>query len=152
MSAGQKREKYMSRPKMVTAAAVVHTADTLLVLALAIACFILTRSNSVRSLRESAEAIRGLIIGGSILAAVAVVYAVGASGLWRSRRWGWWVSFLTNAAFVLAVLADIFVDHDRDPDNWIAAAIFARPVVLLCLPGVRKFFRRPPPVEVTTAA
>ncbi len=150
MNADSERDS-MSRPRTVTAAAIVHTADTALVLVLAIACFVLTRSARVRSLREATDVIHGLIIGGSILAGVAVVYALGASGLWRSRRWGWWLSVLTNLVVVMAVLADIFVDHDRDPDNWVAVAIFAVPIVILCLPGVRKFFRRPASAVAGTA-
>ncbi len=141
----------MSRPGTVTAAAIVHTAETLFVLALAITCFVLTRSAGVRSVSDSAEATRGLIIGGSILAGVAAIYGVGTSGLWRARRWAWWLCIALNSLIVLLVLADIFLDHDRDPDNWLAIAIFIVPIVFLCLPGVRKFFRRPSAAIAGTA-
>ncbi len=128
------------RSRAITAMAVVQTAYTALIAVLAGYCVVLARAAAKSPKPDAGAAAHGLVVGAIFLGLVAVVYGIGAFGVWRVRLWGWWVSLLGYVSAVVLILSDIFLDHDRDPDNWIAIAILLGPTLFLC--GVRRAFSR----------
>ncbi|MGI9103379.1 MAG: hypothetical protein ACR2IF_13150 [Terriglobales bacterium] len=142
----------MPRPRLVMTAAAVQTAYTILIGGTAAFCFVSARLVQKSGDRGAAQDAKWMLIAGCVVGVMALVYAIGAYGMWRSRRWAWWVSVLANVFVVVFILWDMFVDRDRDPDNWVAIGIFTVPIVLLMFPGVRSFYRRPLPPDVNVAA
>ncbi len=132
----------MQRPRAITAITVLHLAYAALLAALTAYCMVLARHAATISKPDAGGAASGLVIGAVCLGVFAVLYAISAAGLWRVRRWGWVLALAVNALVPFFVLLDIFVDRDRDPDNWVPLVMFGVPILLLLLPAVRRpFFR-----------
>ena len=124
------RERPHTRAKIVTAAALVQTAYAVIMAVLAwysVAMAVGAKQTSGQVPRS------GLVAGAIVLAVIAVAYGVGAFGLWRARVWAWWWSLVAFGITLAALLWNIFVDKDRDPDNWIAVWIIAAPMLLLTI-------------------
>ncbi len=123
------------RSRATTGIAALHAVWTVLMAAVAVICLWL-----VRSQRDNA---RELLLGAAVMAAITIVFAFATVGLWRVRRWAWLLSFVVNALVILFLAWDVFIDRDRDPDNWIVLVLFGVPMLLLLLPPVRRpFFRK----------
>jgi hypothetical protein len=79
------------------------------------------------------------LIGGSVsIAFVTALWTCGAVGLWRNRRWAWWLALILNglAATVAAIFQVLLLDQFQlDVPATVA-------VVLLLLPAIRKRFSR----------
>jgi hypothetical protein len=120
----------MPRPRTVTAAAVVQGLFALGAAGGSVAFLTLVRSDTEHE----------AIIGGLFFCGLTAIFATGSAGLWRARRWAWWLALLSDLSIILFALWDTFIDHDRDPDNWIVVAVFLVAIAMLFMPGVRRFF------------
>ena len=78
------------------------------------------------------------LVGASVvMAAVAILWTVGAVGLWQNRRWAWWLALVLNglAAATCAILQVL------KPDQFLLDIPSTIAVVLLLFPSVRNGFR-----------
>ena len=93
--------------------------------------------------------IPGLVLVAALFAPVALLVLLGAYGLARSRRWGWWVALLTDSALTFLWGYSLIDDGWRNPDWTLVgyAAASLLPVVLLLLPPVRRFYWARPHVQ-----
>jgi uncharacterized membrane protein (DUF2068 family) len=104
----------------------------------------LTRSKETLSAKDSAGEIQGLLIAAGTLVLPTICYCVGAYGMYKAKRWGWWVAVATNLVAAATFIFGIFdVDtHEIDKDVIPFAVGFAVIAGWLLLPGVRKFYSR----------
>src|SRR5262249_22514590 len=67
---------------------------------------------------DPAVALWGLKVAVSVIGPLTLLALVGAYGLWKDRRWGWWVSFLIDlgvaAVFISGALEDGWNNVDRE--------------------------------------
>ena len=84
------------------------------------------------------DAIRGLMIGASVLVVPAIALLVAAWGLRRRRRWGWWMALLTDVAVLATLVYSWFSENSIDREEVAIAVLFAALCIALLLPAVRK--------------
>ena len=133
----------MNRPGWVTAIIVVQSLLTLALLALGIYLFLLARSPETLSEKDGTEAAHGLVIAAGIFAPIAFLYFVSVLGLWRARRWGWWLGFLVNVGATTALLYSLIDDGWATSDATDIALPLATIalLVLYWIPSVRNYCR-----------
>ena len=115
---------------------------------LAVVVLVLRETRKPNIITEGQEAINGLYLGASIVGGCALVYAIGAAGLWKRWRWAWWLSLLVNVVVAALLLWDPVIEHEKWDweDNGIGAGLLVL-VILLLLPAVRRFiFKRGPAI------
>ncbi len=82
----------MKRPDLILGVIiVVQSLMALVVIGTAAYVLWLTRSPEILSEPDAADAIHGLKIGAAVLGAPGLLLLLAAIGLWRSKRWGWWL-------------------------------------------------------------
>ena len=112
----------------------------LLLVGLTVYVLALTRSPETLAEPDAAETIHGLLIGAVVLGVPAVVTLVASWGLRRRRFWGWVLSLATDVGMLGVLLYNMIDERDLDGSESALAGAFVVPLVLLLLPGVRKFF------------
>ncbi len=88
----------------------------------------------------------GLRIAAGIVVAPGLLAFVSWFGLWRSKRWGWWLSLICDWGLVAALLYGITDDATDGLIDWslVGTSLFAMVVpILLLLPTVRRRYRNP---------
>lgn len=144
----------MKRSPWVTGVTLIQFLLGLLLLGTSIYLIFLTRSPEVKQGQDAAEAVHGLKIAVGIVAPVAILLLVAAWGMWKSKLWGWWLAFLTEAGifvlFLLSMVDDGWADIDWEMAGF--TAVFAVFVVLLLLPRVRKFYWQGSSTQLKSAA
>ena len=66
------------------------------------------RSPEILNDKDAADAIQGFHIAATICAPLGLLYLASAFGLWKHKRWGWWLAFPLNlGAFVMCVYGAI---------------------------------------------
>jgi hypothetical protein len=130
----------LKRSPLVTVILVWQLLLGLSLLGLTIYVLALTRSRETLADPDSVDTVHGLLIGAVVLGIPALATLIGVWGLWKRRFWGWVLSLATDVG-VLAVLVYNFVgEKARDGDEIAFAVGFVVPLVLLLLPGVRRFY------------
>ncbi len=122
------------------AAAVMQALCAAILLAISTYCFVLAHTAAGSGLKKHAA---GLYVGGWATALFAIIYIVGAFGVWQYRKWAWWLCLVTNVFLVLLIVWNI-LSGDDDPDNWSAIVFFAIPTTALLLARVRVKGEQPP--------
>ena len=130
----------MKRSPLITVVTVWQPLLGLMLAGLAIYLVALTRSRETLADPDSVDTVRGLWIGAAVLGIPGVITLIGAWGLWKPRFWGWAVSLATDVGMLAALIYSIVGENDRDGDEMAVSAGFVVPVVLLLLPGVRRFY------------
>lgn len=128
----------MKRSVLTTGVTVVQL---LLGLGLAGSCaylLLLARSSEM----GQAGAAQGLEIAAGLIAPFGLLALAGAYGLWRNKLWSWWLALLVDLALVSLWVGSMIDDGWRDLDMTLVAFTLASllPVVLLLVPGVRRFY------------
>lgn len=134
----------MTRSGWITGAVLLQLFYLLVLLALPIYLLALTRTAETLNGPDPAENISGLETGAAVLGAPALVAVAPWIGLWKGKRWGWWLTILTDTAFVGVLVYSMIDDGWRNVD-WAVVAltgIAVVPVVYLLLPPVRGFYWR----------
>lgn len=93
----------------------------------------------VRGGPGAADEIFGLEIGSAGAGIPGLLGIAGCFGLWRRKRWGWWVTLLVDAVLVFAFVSGMIGDAgDIDPElvSFTVASVVG--VILLLLPVVRR--------------
>ena len=112
----------------------------LLLLGLTIYLLVLTRSRETLADPDARDTIRGLWIAAAVLGVPGVIALIGVGGLWKRRFWGWAVSLATDIGMLAVLLYSMIGERNRGGDEMALAAGFVVPIILLLLPGVRKFY------------
>jgi hypothetical protein len=131
-----------TRSSWITGVVLLQLLYVLVLLALPVYLLILTRMPETRNGHDPAGTIYGLKIAAVVLGGPALVALAAWFGLWKGKRWGWWLTILTDAAFVAAFAYSIIDDGWKNID-WavvVLTLIAVVPVVYLLLPQVRKFY------------
>lgn len=102
----------------------------------------LIRAPETRQVPDPRAAVWGLEVAVGIVAPIALLGLAGAYGTTRNRLWGWWVALLVDLAAVLMLVFGMIDDgwKNIDPALVSITAASAAPIVLLLLPGVRRFY------------
>ena len=130
----------MNRPALITAVNVAQFLLGLLLAGCTVYLLMLTRSHETLAEPEAADTVHGLLIGAAVLGVPAVITLIAAWGLWKRHFWGWALSLATDVGVLAVLVYNAWGESDRDGDEIALAAGFVVPVVLLLLPGVRKFY------------
>lgn len=107
-------------------------------------------SGRIHTLPNASNINLGMVpIAAAVTTVVAAIWLLSAIGLWRSRRWAWWLAFSLNALIVVATIGGgllvvlVLKQHGflRLLLGW-REAVAAVACVLLLLPVVRNEVRR----------
>jgi len=132
----------MKRSGWITGVIFLQFLYALLLVALPVYLLALTRASETRSAPDATGEISGLKIGAAVLGGPAIVAMVAWVGLWKGKRWGWWLTVLTDAALV-GVFVYSLVDEGWKNIDWdmvVLTVIAVAPMIYLLLPRVRKFY------------
>ena len=90
----------------------------------------------VQNLPNSQSILQRLIVASMLMGLVALLWWLGAVGLWIGRKWGWWLALILNAlAAATSGIIQLLKLHEWLFDPWATAA-----VVLLLLRPMRLYF------------
>ena len=132
----------MKRPVLVTVVAILQSLLALLLAGTTTYLVWLALSPQIRAESDAADTVHGLMIGAGVISGPAIVLCVSSRGLWKSKRWGWWMSVLVNLSLVGTLVYSTLDDNSIDWEQLGIAACFAVGSILLFLPKVRKFYCR----------
>ena len=126
----------MKRTSWITGAIAYQFLFMLVMLGGAVYLLWLTREARVRG---GSDETLGLEIGAAGAGVPALLGIAGCFGLWRRKRWGWWVTLLVDAILVFAFVAGMISDAgdiDAELVSFTVASVVG--VILLLLPVVRR--------------
>lgn len=132
----------MTRSGWTTGAVLLQFFYLPVLLALPVYLLALTRTAETLNGSDRAENISGLETGAAVLGAPALVAVAAWVGLWKGKRWGWWLTILTDTAFI-GVFVYSMIDDGWKNIDWsvvVLSVIALLPVIYLLLPRVRKFY------------
>lgn len=116
-------------------------------LATALTMFRTSTSDYVRGLPNSGNIHARLIASSIVMFFVGMLWLLGAIGLWRIRRWAWWLALCLNGlASATTIVLQAFVPHEFLVDIGSTVAI-----IVLLLPLTRRVFhiKEEPPSATT---
>jgi uncharacterized membrane protein (DUF2068 family) len=132
----------MKHPFLVTSTIIWQLLLALGLVGLGVFVYSLKNSPEILMEQDSASAVHGLMLGAAVLGVPGLVLLVGEWGLWKNKRWGWWLSLFVNLAIV-GVLIWGLVDDGLSGIDWEAVGItvaFLLVPILLLLPKVRRSY------------
>ena len=134
------------RPAIVTVVTLLQFLLGFLWLGITAYLLFISRSPETRQGSDPATAILGLEIAAAIVAPGAILGLIAAYALGKDKIWGWWLSFITNGAFVSMLIYSMIDDgwDNLDPQMVGITLLSLLPVILLLLPSVREFYSRRP--------
>ena len=130
----------MKPSPLITIVNVLQSLLGLVLAGLTVYLIALTRSRETLAEPDASETIHGLLIGAAVLGVPALITMIAAWGLWKRQFWGWVLSLATDVGVLAVFVYNIVGENDREGDEIALAAGFVVPIILLLLPGVRKFF------------
>ncbi len=136
----------MKRPAIVTATIAIHILMTLCAVALSVYLLQLTRSPEILADKDSPDAIRGLKIGAFFLLFPLAGWLPGIFAMCKDLIWGWWLTLITSLGLASAFLYSTVDDarhHQLGADDATITALCVALPILLLLPQVRKYYRKP---------
>ena len=126
----------MKRTRWITGAIAYQLLFMLVMLGGAVYLVWLTHEARVRG---GSDEILGLEIGAAGAGVPALLGIAGCFGMWRQKRWGWWVTLLVDAILVFAFVAGMISDAgdiNAELVSFTVASVVG--VILLLLPVVRR--------------
>jgi ABC-type sulfate transport system permease subunit len=136
----------VKRPVAVTGVTLLQFLLGFLWLGITLYLLLSSWSAGMKQRPDAAAAILGLEIAAAVVAPGAVFGLTAAYALHKNKVWGWWLSLLINAAFVV-MLTYSMIDEgwdSLDPEMVGFALLSLMPATLLFLPAVRQFYWRKP--------
>jgi uncharacterized membrane protein (DUF2068 family) len=130
----------MKPSPLITIVNVLQSLLGLVLAGLTVYLIALTRSRETLAEPDASETIHGLLIGAAVLGVPAMITMIAAWGLWKRQFWGWVLSLATDVGVLAVFVYNIVGENDREGDEIALAAGLVVPIILLLLPGVRKFF------------
>lgn len=137
------------RPAVVTVVTLLQFLLGFLWLGITVYLLVVSRSAETKQGSDPAATILGLQIAAAIIAPGAILGLMAAYALGKDKIWGWWLSLITNGAFVLMLIYSMIDDgwDNLDPEMIGVTLLSLLPVILLLLPSVREFYSRRPARE-----
>jgi uncharacterized membrane protein (DUF2068 family) len=130
----------MKRPHLVIAVNIIQLLLTLLVAGTSVYVLFLTRSPETLKEPDAADTIHGLIIGAAVLGVPALFLITALWGLWRNKRWGWWLALVTDVVIVATLVYSMIGENSSDLTEPVWTLCFVVCAILLLLPKVRRFY------------
>jgi uncharacterized membrane protein (DUF2068 family) len=103
--------------------------------------------------RNAAAAIWGLKVAAAIIGPLAVLVLASLYGVWKGKRWGWWLALVGDAALG-GILVYSLIDDGWKNVDWTVVVLMAVPMValvFLLLPKVRGVYWQSGDLPVATA-
>lgn len=143
----------MAKSNWVTVAKVVQLLVGASELGVVVLLLWVIRAPQTRQVPDLRAAVWGLKVAVGVVAPIALLGLAGAYGIMRNQRWGWWVAVLADLTALLMSIYGMIDDGWRNIDPTLVgvSAASAAPIVLLLLPGVRRFYWGRP-AEASTQA
>ena len=95
---------------------------------------VITLGKAYGSSQAAAQNLQGrVLLGLALLAAVGLLWLVGAAGLWQTRRWAWWLVLVLNA---LAAGTSVVIQLFRR-DEFLVDPVALAMICFLLLPATR---------------
>lgn len=141
----------VKRPALVTGVTLLQFLLGFLWLGITLYLFFISRSPETKQGGDAAAAILGLEIAAGVVAPGAIFGLIAAYALGKDKVWGWWMSLIINALFVLVLTYSMADDGWDNLDLQMVGftLLSLLPVILLLLPSVRQFFWRKPALDQT---
>lgn len=132
------------RSVWITGVVVLQLLYALALLLLPLYFLVLARTPETSSGPHAAETISGLRIGAAVLGGPALVALAAWFGLWKLKRWGWWLTIITDLGLFAAFAYSLVDDGWKNIDGAmvVLTVIAVLPVMCLLLPRVRGFYWR----------
>ena len=130
----------MKRPRLIIAVNIIHLLLALLLAGTSVYVLSLTRSPETLQEPEAADTIHGLVIGAAVLGAPALFLIAALWGLWRNKRWGWWLALVTDVVIVATLVCSMIGQNSSDLTEPVWTMCFVVCAILLLLPMVRRFY------------
>ena len=129
----------MKRTGWITGTIAYHLLFMLVMLGGAVYLLWLTHQARGRGGPDAADEIFGLEIGTAGAGIPGLLGTAGCFGLWRRKRWGWWVTLLVDAVLVFAFVSGMISDtSDINAELVLFTVASVVGVILLLLPVVRR--------------
>ena len=130
----------MKRPRLIIAVNIIHLLLALLLAGTSVYVLSLTRSPETLQEPDAADTIHGLVIGAAVLGAPALFLIAALLGLWRNKRWGWWLALVTDVVIVATLVYSMIGQNSSDLTEPVWTLCFVVCAILLLLPMVRRFY------------
>jgi hypothetical protein len=101
----------MKRSGLIVAVATVQSLLALVLAGTAAYTLWLTRSPEILNEPDAADAIHGLKIGAAVIGVPALILLVSGIGLWRSKRWSWWLALVTDVVMMAALAYNLLGEN-----------------------------------------
>ena len=130
----------MKRPRLIIAVNIIHLLLALLLAGTSVYVLSLTRSPETLQEPDAADTIHGLFIGAAVLGVPALFLIAALWGLWRNKRWGWWLALVTDVVIAATLVYSMIGQNSPDLTEPVWTLCFVVCAILLLLPIVRRFY------------
>ena len=132
----------MRRSGLVVGVTIIELLLALGLMGISIFLVVWIRSPEIRQSHDAADEIFGLKIAAGVLIIPGVIMLSAALGMWKDKLWGWWLALLVDVGISATLIYSIIDDGWRvmDKEDIALASISVVPIVLLLVPGVRKYY------------
>jgi len=130
----------MKRPLLITIVTLLQLLLGLLLAGLTIYVLALTRSPEIMAEPDAADAVRGLLVGATVLGVPAVITLAAWWGLWKGRFWGWVLSLGTDVGMLGVGVYSIVHDNNANFEMLTLTVGFLLSLALLLVPEVKRFY------------
>lgn len=130
----------MKRSVLVTAIAVLQSLLTLVLAGVTIYLVWLAHSPNILAEPDAADASHGLMIGAKVIAGPAIVSCISSWGLWKNKRWGWWLALVMHVIIFATLAYGTLNENSIDTEEIVVTLCFLVVPILLLLPRVRKAY------------
>ncbi len=120
----------MARSRVGTLTAIVHGLYAGAAIVLSIYLFWQSHVYSLSAAANSSRHAHSMLLGGFVIGAIGVFYAVCAMALWRDRGWARWLSMSVNAVGLVIFASEFLGDYKPDGEDWLAVFILCVPLLL----------------------
>ncbi len=119
-----------TRSRIRSIAAIVHFVYVGVIAATSIYCFWRAHIISVSAAPDAAKHLHSMLFAGSVIGLAGLTYIVTAFGLWRARRWGFWLSIIANGGIITLFVSDMVGNYQVDTEDWAGMIAFSFPLLL----------------------
>lgn len=132
----------MKRPALVTVIASLQSLLALILAAGTVYLVWLAHSPQILAEPDGADAAHGIMIGAVAAGGTTVIVLISCWGLWKNKRWGWWLAMMVHVIIVAVMGYGTVDDSPIDMDSFVITLCFLAFLIFLLIPKVRKFYLR----------
>jgi uncharacterized membrane protein (DUF2068 family) len=132
----------MKRSNWVTSVTLAQLLLSLTLAGVTVYLLVLARSPEIQNLKDAAGAAYGLRIAAGLGAPLALICLASVYGLWRDKRWGWWLGFLLNLIMAVTLVYGVMDDgwSGSDAEDIAMPVVLVVLLVLFVVPAVRRHY------------